>query len=55
MGNRVEEIREQIREIKGSWPAHTPSPAMLQRLEDLQDELHQLLGEEQDAAESDCG
>ena len=55
MESRVEEIREQIREIKRSWPAHTPSPAMLQRLEELEDELHQLLGKEQQAAESDRG
>ncbi len=36
---RVRQLREQIAELKKSWPAHSVSPSMLQRLDDLEDEL----------------
>ena len=36
---RRRELEDEIREIKRSWPAHTPSPAMFARLEELEEKL----------------
>ena len=38
----IEEIEKEITEIKDSWPAHTPSQAMLLRLEELEEKLIRL-------------
>ena len=38
----VEEIKEQIEEIKNSLPAHSIPAAMLIELEDLEEQLEQL-------------
>jgi uncharacterized protein involved in exopolysaccharide biosynthesis len=45
----IQELREEIEEIKASLPAHTIKAATLQRLEELEDQLHELEGEGQDA------
>jgi len=36
---RIKELERQIAELKRQWPAHSVPPAMLQRLEDLEEEL----------------
>jgi len=45
---RIQELEEQIAELKARWPAHSVQPWMLQQLEDLEAELEQLKQEEQD-------
>jgi hypothetical protein len=52
---RIEELKKQIAELEARWPAHSVPPAMLQQLEDLEDELEEELkkvGAEQEGAES---
>ena len=39
---RLEELEEQIEEIKGSLPAHSIPTAMLLNLEELEEELEEL-------------
>jgi hypothetical protein len=39
---RKEELQKQIAELKNSWPAHSVPPAMLEQLEDLEEELANL-------------
>jgi hypothetical protein len=49
----IDNIRDQIDELKASLPAHSIPPAMLIELEDLEEELEGLLAEsreEPDAA-----
>lgn len=41
---RLEELEEQIKEIKGSLPAHSIPTAMLLNLEELEEELEELQG-----------
>lgn len=36
---RIRELQEQIADLQKRWPAHSPSPAMLQRLDELEEEL----------------
>ncbi len=36
---RIKELEEQIAELKRRWPAHSTPPAMLQRLDELEEEL----------------
>ncbi|HEY47051.1 MAG TPA: histidine kinase [Anaerolineae bacterium] len=36
---RIKELEKQINELKSQWPAHSVSPAMLQRLDGLEEEL----------------
>jgi hypothetical protein len=40
---RVKELESQIAELKSRWPAHSVPPAMLQQLEDLEEELEREL------------
>lgn len=37
--DRIRELHEQILELKKRWPAHSVSPAMLLRLDELEEEL----------------
>jgi ATP phosphoribosyltransferase regulatory subunit HisZ len=37
--DRIEELEEQIAALKRQWPAHSVPPPLLQRLDDLEDEL----------------
>jgi len=39
---RIAELEEQIAELKARWPAHSLKPAMLQQLEELEEELERL-------------
>ena len=36
---RIKELEAQIEELKRRWPAHSVSPAMLMRLDELEEEL----------------
>ena len=36
---RTKELEEQIADLKRQWPAHSVPPAMLQKLDELEDEL----------------
>jgi hypothetical protein len=36
---RIQELRRQIEEVRKSWPAHSVPAVMLQRLEDLEEQL----------------
>jgi len=38
---KVESLKKEIAELKSQWPAHSVPAAMLQRLEDLEDELEE--------------
>ena len=37
--DRIEVLEDQITALKRQWPAHSVSPSLLQRLDDLEDEL----------------
>ncbi len=37
--DRIRELQDQIADLKKRWPAHSPLPAMLQRLDELEEEL----------------
>ena len=37
--NRIEEIKAKIADLKKRWPAHSVSPALMQELDDLEEEL----------------
>jgi hypothetical protein len=43
---RVEEIEEKIRDLKGRWPAHSVRPSLWQELEELEEELEEAKKEE---------
>ena len=43
---RIAKLEEQIAELKASWPAHSAQPWMLERLEDLEEELEALQQQE---------
>jgi len=43
---RIEELEEQIADIRRRLPAHSVKPAMLSRLEELEEELERLKAEE---------
>lgn len=42
---RIEELEKQIAELKSRWPAHSVPPAMLQQLDELEEELERELKE----------
>ena len=37
--NRIEELRKQIEELKNRWPAHSVPAAMMEQLDELEEEL----------------
>lgn len=39
---QIKELEEEIKALQAQWPAHSVKPWMLQRLEDLEEELAQL-------------
>lgn len=45
----IQELREEIEEIKASLPAHSIQAAVLQRLEELEEQLKVLEREGEDA------
>lgn len=40
--NRIKNLEKQIAELKSRWPAHSVPPAMIQQLDELEEELEQL-------------
>ena len=36
---RISELQEQIASLKQRWPAHSTPPVLMQRLDELEDEL----------------
>ena len=38
---RIRRIKEEIAELKARWPAHSVSPSMWLKLEELEEELEQ--------------
>ena len=36
---RIKELEKQIAELKSRWPAHSVKPAMVQRVDELEEEL----------------
>jgi hypothetical protein len=55
---RIKELERQIAELESRWPAHSVPPAMLQQLEELEEELERELnkaGAEPDRAEAGGG
>ena len=39
---RIQELEREIADLKGRWPKHSVPPAMLMRLEELEEELGRL-------------
>jgi hypothetical protein len=39
---RIQELEQEIADLKARWPKHSVPPAMLMRLEELEEELEQL-------------
>jgi tRNA-Thr(GGU) m(6)t(6)A37 methyltransferase TsaA len=37
--DRIEELKQQIADLKKRWPAHSVSPAMMEQLDELEEEL----------------
>jgi len=37
--SKVREIEKKIEDLKGRWPKHSLKPAMMQELEDLEEQL----------------
>jgi tRNA (adenine37-N6)-methyltransferase len=37
--DRVDELKQQIADLKKRWPAHSVAPAMMEQLDDLEEEL----------------
>ena len=40
--SRIKNVEKQIAELKSRWPAHSVPPAMVQQLDELEEELEQL-------------
>jgi len=36
---RIKQLEQELETLKQQWPAHSVSPALLQRLDDLEDDL----------------
>jgi hypothetical protein len=45
-GDRIEQLEQQIADLKDRWPAHSTPPSMVQELDDLEDQLEEALQEE---------
>ncbi len=39
---QIEDVQRQIADLKSRWPAHSVPPAMIQQLDELEEELEQL-------------
>jgi hypothetical protein len=40
---RIQELEREIADLKARWPKHSVPPAMLMRLEELEEELERLI------------
>ena len=43
MNSRIDELKDQIGELKRNWPKHSVPPGLIQQLDDLEEELEQEL------------
>lgn len=43
--DRIKELERQLEDLKRRWPAHSVPPAMVQRLDELDEELEKARGE----------
>ena len=41
---RIQKLEREIADLKARWPQHSVPPAMLMRLEELEEELERLKG-----------
>jgi hypothetical protein len=39
---RIQELEQEISDLKARWPKHSVPPAMLMRLEEMEEELERL-------------
>ena len=44
---RIAELERKIEDVKKRWPFHSPKPALVQELEELETELAELLQQKQ--------
>jgi len=49
----IKKLEEQIAALKASWPPHSVKPAMLQRLEELEQALEEAKRQETDSGQKD--
>jgi hypothetical protein len=54
MDDRIKDVEKQIADLKSRWPAHSVPPAMIQQLDELEEELEQLRSEDKHTEESDA-
>lgn len=47
---KIEALKKEIAVLKSQWPAHSVPPALLMRLEELEDELEKALQNRADAS-----
>lgn len=45
-GDRIEQLEQQLADLKDRWPAHSAPPSMVQELDDLEEQLEEALQEE---------
>jgi predicted urease superfamily metal-dependent hydrolase len=45
ISDRIKDLDRQIEELKSRWPTHSVHPAMLQRLDELEEELEKAIQE----------
>jgi hypothetical protein len=50
---RIQDLKEKIAELKKRWPAHSISAALLQELDDLEEELAKLQQRKTDKGNKD--
>lgn len=48
---KIAALKQEIEQLKRQWPAHSVSPALLQRLEELEEALAEALVEVQNSTE----
>jgi hypothetical protein len=49
--DRIKELEKQIEDLKRRWPAHSVKPMMVQRLDELEEELEKARGEVREGKE----
>jgi hypothetical protein len=42
--NQIRNVENQIADLKSRWPAHSVPPAMIEQLDELEEELERLRG-----------
>jgi hypothetical protein len=47
--DKIKALKKEIANLKNQWPAHSVSPTMLQRLDDLEEELEKELHKDSEA------